>query len=214
LSQVKQNIRIRFSKRGDIRFISHHDLMRVFERALRRARLPLAMSEGFNPRPRMSFPAALSVGQAGLNEVADVGLSRWLPPQQFRARFQCELPEGVRVLSAETTGPNPSRRPGEVSYRVPLLPGHGLSEQRVHELLARDHAVVSRSRKGGDKQIDVRSYLKALRYEGGALRMLISWGEDGTARAEEVLEALGCEEGVDYLQGAIERTHVNLCSPR
>ena len=83
-SQVKQNIRIRFSKQGDIRFISHHDLMRLFERALRRAQLPVATSEGFHPRPRISLPMPLSVGFTGHSEVADVGLREWMRPEELR----------------------------------------------------------------------------------------------------------------------------------
>jgi len=210
LSQVKQNIRIRFSEEGDIRFISHHDLMRLFERALRRAALPLAMSEGFNPRPRMSFPAALSVGHTGRNEVADFGLAEWIRPEEFAARLAPELPDGVSVLSVEITGPHPTRQPKEVSYLVPLLPDHRVTEQTIHELLAKEQATVTRLRKGQEGRIEIRRFVKALRLEGDSVRMLLAWGDGGTAKPEEVLEALGCQEGVDYAQSAIERTHVNL----
>ena len=70
-----QRIRTRFRKTGELKAISHLDLMRTFERALRRTGLPLRMSEGFNPRPRLSFPAALPVGIEGLNEIMEFDLT-------------------------------------------------------------------------------------------------------------------------------------------
>lgn len=210
MSQVKQNIRIRFSKQGDVRFTSHHDLMRLFERALRRAELPVAMSEGYNPRPRISFPMALSVGVSGRNEVADVGLRQWMKPEQFRSRLQAEFPEGIQISSVQITAPKPDRRPRELSYRVPLLPGHTLTEDRIRSLLAKDEAVVTRRREGRAKDVEIRQFVKTIRLNGDAVEMLLRYTENGTARPQEVLEALGCQEDIDYLKGNIERTHVSL----
>jgi len=212
LSQVKQVIRIRFSKRGDIRFISHHDLMRLFERALRRAGLPVAMSEGHNPRPRVSFPMALSVGFSGCNEVADIGLREWVRPAQLHARLQAEFPPGIEISSAEATAAHPNRQPRELVYRVPMLPGHCLTEAKVQGFLAEQSMTVQRTRAGEVKQVAVRQYVKALRIDGDCVQMRLRCTESGTARPEEVMQALGCREGVDYSKGQIERTHVDLSS--
>ncbi|HBO42708.1 MAG TPA: hypothetical protein DD670_01970 [Planctomycetaceae bacterium] len=65
---VRQRVRIRFSKQGDLRLIGHRDLVRVMERLFRRAELPLGMSQGFHPKPRMSFPTALALGIGGLTK--------------------------------------------------------------------------------------------------------------------------------------------------
>ncbi len=212
MPQVKQNIRIRFSKRGDVRYISHHDLMRLFERALRRADLPVAMSEGHNPRPRLSFPMALSVGLSGLNEVADVGLREWLRPAELRDRLQAQLPDGISILSVEITEAHPSRQPTELVYRVPLLPGHSLTQERVKQFLASREATVRRVREADAKEVEVRGFVKAVRFDGESVMMLLRCTETGTARPEEVMEALGCREGADYEKGRIERTHVDLSS--
>jgi radical SAM-linked protein len=214
LSEVKQNIRIRFSKRGDIRFISHHDLMRLFQRAVRRAGLPVAISEGYNPRPRLSFPMALSVGFAGLNEVADLGLSEWTRPTEVRRRLEAELPPGIEIVSLEVTRTHPKRQPQELAYRAPLLPGHGLTENRLQEFMAADSITVERRRKEGVKEVDVRRFTRALRLNGRSLTMLLDYTQDGTARPEEVLEALGCREGHDYRLSEIERTRVGVPASR
>jgi radical SAM-linked protein len=214
LSQVKQNIRIRFSKQGDIRFISHHDLMRLFERALRRADLPVAMSEGYNPRPRISFPMALSVGLSGRNEVADVGLAHWTRPVEFRTRLQAELPRDIAIASVQITRTRPGRQPRELAYRIPLLPGHSLAQDRLQELLAADQVTVSRPHKDGARDVEVRQFVKGVRLEGQSVQMLLRYTDSGTARPEEIMEALGCRQGTDYRKSDIERTHVNLVSPR
>jgi radical SAM-linked protein len=186
--------------------------MRVFERALRRAALPVAMSEGYNPRPRISIPAPLSVGLHGRNEVVDIGLHQWIRPQEFGAQLQAELPDGIAIRSVQITATHPDRQPTSLSYRVQLLPGHCLNGERIDALLARREAVVERERKDAVKAVDVRRFIAALRLEGDALLMLLTVTSEGTARPEEVLEALGCREGLDYLAGEIERTHVSLSS--
>ncbi|NLW51612.1 MAG: DUF2344 domain-containing protein [Candidatus Brocadiaceae bacterium] len=210
MSQVRQNVRIRFCKQGEVRFISHHDLMRVFERALRRTRLPFATSEGHNPRPRLSFPMALSVGHTGRNEVLDVGLREWTRPDEVKERLQAELPEGIGILSAQAAPVNANREPRELAYRVPLLPTHTVTEAGVQALLDSDRAVVRRVRERSVREVEVRQFIKALRLGGDSLEMLIRYTPEGTARPEEVLELLGCRPDVDYRKSAIERTNVSL----
>lgn len=214
MSQVKENVRIRFSKQGDVRFISHHDLMRVFERALRRAELPFAASEGYNPRPRLSFPIPLSVGHTGHSEVVDVGLREWIRPDKVRHQLQAELPEGIGIVSVEIMRLNPNRRPRELAYRIPLLPSHSLAHEEVRSVLESESVLVQRVRHGKAKSVEVRRFIKAIRLDGGSVRMLLRFTDEGTARPEEVMHALGCRPGLDYRKSAIERTNVNLAPLR
>ena len=213
MSEVKQFFRLRFSKEADLRFISHHDLMRLFERALRRARLPVAMSQGFNPRPRISLPASLSVGISGHSEVLDFELAEWVRPDEVRRRFAAQLPDGIELKSVQNLPSKPDRRPRQHSYRIPLLEAHPVTEESVRELLAAERLPVRRRRKDKVKELDIRPFIERIRCEDGAVRLLLRMTEQGTARPEEVLQALGCEPGVHYLRGAIQRTHVNLSSP-
>ena len=87
-------------------------------------------------------------------------------------------------------------------------------EERIQALLASESACVTRTRKKDVKEVDVRQFLKAIRLEGDTLHMLLSCTDEGTARPEEVLEVLGCQEGRDYAKGLIERTHVSLSPSR
>src|SRR5438128_7836988 len=83
----RDKLRIRFRKLGDLRLISHHDLMRCFERMLRRAALPFRSTEGFNPKPRMAFALSLALGIEGLDEVVELELQEELPLEEIQERL-------------------------------------------------------------------------------------------------------------------------------
>src|SRR5918912_3427909 len=93
-------LRIRFRKGGDLRLISHHDLMRCFERMLRRAALPFHSTAGFNPKPRLVFALPLPLGVVGCQEVAELELDAVLPPEEVCARLARQAPPGLEILTA------------------------------------------------------------------------------------------------------------------
>jgi radical SAM-linked protein len=86
-----------FAKKGSMRFISHLDLMRLFMRALRRAGLPLKMTEGFSPHPKLSIKRALKLGIESDNEEATIALKEQISPEEFRERLEKQLPEGIFI---------------------------------------------------------------------------------------------------------------------
>ena len=100
IASVKK-IKATFSKTGDMRFISHLDLMRLFQRAVRRAGLPVAMTKGFSPHLRISITRALKLGVASTGEEAIFHIDGQIRPQEFADGMNAKMPEGVKVLSAE-----------------------------------------------------------------------------------------------------------------
>jgi radical SAM-linked protein len=90
-----------FSKTGMMRYISHLDLMRLFMRSLRRADLPLKITQGFNPHPKLSIKRALKLGVQSDNEEATVALKELIKPEDFKDRLQKQLPEGIQIKSVE-----------------------------------------------------------------------------------------------------------------
>jgi radical SAM-linked protein len=86
-----------FSKKGAMKYISHLDLMRLFMRAMRRADLPLKMTEGFSPHPKLSIRRALKLGIESDNEEAVVVLREQISPEEFKDRLQKQLPEGIEI---------------------------------------------------------------------------------------------------------------------
>ena len=90
-------ISFKFSKKKDMKFISHLDLMRLFTRAMRRAELPLKMTQGFSPHPKFSIKRALKLGVESDNEEATIVLKEFVRPLDFQERLQRQLPEGISI---------------------------------------------------------------------------------------------------------------------
>jgi radical SAM-linked protein len=86
-----------FSKKGQMKYISHLDLMRLFMRALRRADLPIKITEGFSPHPKLSIKRALKLGLESDNEEATIILKEIIGPEEFKERLQRQLPEGIFI---------------------------------------------------------------------------------------------------------------------
>jgi radical SAM-linked protein len=193
-------LRIAFTKGEEIKYISHLDLMRLWERTLRRARVPLAYSRGFNPRPKIAFAAPLPVGFTSRGEVMDVVLERRMSPYKFAKGLAPHLPPGLEVLSVEEVYPKLPSLQSQVrsaEYRV-TVSWDGSQEEvegKLHELLTTESLL--RQRRG--KDYDLRPLIEALWVErkgadGWVLGMRLRAGDQGTGRPDEVLDALGLAE--------------------
>jgi len=189
----RQRLRVRFDKKGLLRFISHRDLMRLFERALRRAALPLAMTQGYNPHPRISFPMALGTGIAGEDEVMEFELQEWLPATAVRESLALQLPPGITLREVRAVRPGGGSTVTGISYRVRFLQEPSLTKERVRALLQQRSIPVRRRRKGADKDVDIRPFLKDLRLDGDVLTMDCCVDQGSTTRPEEVLQSLGVD---------------------
>ncbi|MBI5143653.1 MAG: DUF2344 domain-containing protein [Candidatus Omnitrophica bacterium] len=98
---MSRKLKIIFSKSGDMRFISHLDLMRLFQRASRRACLPVTITKGFSPHLKISITKALKLGVESFNEEAFIYMDKRMDPEEFRRDMNGKLPDGVRVKKAE-----------------------------------------------------------------------------------------------------------------
>ncbi len=172
-------LRIRFAKLGKVRWTSHRDVARMWERAFRRARLPLAYSQGFSPRPRVSFGLALPTGHESLAEYLDVELdgrcTEDLPG--LAGRLSAALPGGVDVLVAALVDPETPSLQEEVtscSWEWTAVDRDGAAldpgemGERCSELLAGASLVLARWRKGREVTDDVREVVVDLQVVGPA----------------------------------------------
>ena len=94
-------LEILFCKKGILRYISHLDIVRLFQRAVRRAGLSVAMSQGFSPYYRISFGNALKLGVESEGEKAEFSLEKWIEPEEFKSRLNEKLPEGIKVVKCK-----------------------------------------------------------------------------------------------------------------
>ncbi len=205
---VRQRVRIRFRKEGELRLIGHRDLARSMERWFRRAGLRLGMSQGFHPKPRMSFPAALAVGIEGWDEVMELELAQSYTAEEIERRLALHSLPGL-VLSIVQVLP-PAAKKAQVrsfSYQIPV-PGPRRAD--VADCAGRLMAAASwpMQRVGKNTFVDLREALEELTLQGGLLKMRLS-SREGGAGPRDVLAAL---ELADLeLQGSyLTRTQVEL----
>ena len=205
-------VRLRFAKRGALRLVSHHDLMRCLERMLRRAALPVAHTKGFNPRPKATFALALALGIEGRREVLDLELDEPMEPEEVLLRLRAEAPPGFDFFAAEAIGPGRAARVEAASYRL-AIPEDRRDEARgaVADLLSLASRPYTRHRPDRTVELDLRPFvLGAGLDDDGVLELRLKVSSDGSARPEEVIDALGLRDLT--ARGAILcRDDVELC---
>ena len=199
-------IRIRFAKKGDKKYLSHHDLMRFFERAIRRAGLPVRMSRGYNPRPKFSIAAALGVGIAAENEILDIEFDERLSPEVVRNRLADRMPPGIEINQAEAL-PRKGARVSAAWYEV-TMPGKAeITSQAIDTLLEQDEVYVERTAKDRDvRRINIRPHILEIQKRGSTLRLHLAISANGAARPEEVIAVLAGSNPIDFRELEIVRT--------
>lgn len=196
-------VRLRFAKRGDLRLVSHHDLMRCFERMFRRAGLPVALSQGFNPRPKMSFPLALGLGIEGRRECFELELDEPLGPSALLEGLRATAPAGLEFLEAEAVGPGRCARAVAAHYELDVPAEHREpAERTLARFLASTSWPYVRRRPDKDREADLRpDVLEAGLTPSGRLAFRMRIAPEGSARPEEFVDALGLRPLLD--EGAV-----------
>jgi radical SAM-linked protein len=190
---IQQKVEIRFEKGEAIRFISHHDLMRALMRAVRRANLPVRLTEGFNPRPRIVFPVALEAGVASLDEAAEIEFTQCLATQEVFTRLSSALPPGIQLKAVKAL---PPRRAGQIPlrilYRLHLVEaGITLAQSQLDGLLEAPALPFERPREKHLQKVDLRPALLALSLEpAGDLLAEVRPSPKGSVRPLELLSLM------------------------
>ncbi|MEP6597963.1 MAG: TIGR03936 family radical SAM-associated protein [Actinomycetota bacterium] len=154
---VVQRVRLRYAKRGRLRFTSHRDFARAFERALRRAEIPMAYSAGFTPHPKISYVGATPTGVASEAEYLEIGLATELDLQVLRAGLNRAMPDGLDILEAVLAGPGSlAERMQASTWRIELDLGVDAVQDALTAFLAAGVVTVERLTKDGRRMIDAR----------------------------------------------------------
>jgi radical SAM-linked protein len=206
-------IRITFAKQGPLRYTGHLDLHKLWERAARRAQLPLAYSHGFHPQPKMNIAAALPLGFSSRCEVMDMRLEHEIQLEGVREKLQQTLPAGIQVLNVENAderAPALQTQVASAEYQVTLT---GLIDrsklQRKIDSVMESESII-RERRG--KKYDLRPLIEELALtpaplpdgSGEKILMRLAAREGATGRPEEVLDTLG----IAFEETRIERTNL------
>ena len=194
---VVQRLRIRYAKRGRLRFSSHRDFQRAFERAVRRAGVPVAFSAGFSPHPRISYANAAPTGIGSEAEYLEIALTRACDAERVRAVLDSALPPDLDIIEViEARTPDFADRLEASVWRIELFDLHADDVRAaVAALLARESAEVTRLTKQGLRTFDVRHAMLDLREESSseancAILRLVVRHTTPAVRPDDVLQAL------------------------
>jgi radical SAM-linked protein len=199
-------IRITFVKQGALRYTGHLDLHKLWERAARRAELPLAYSQGFHPQPKMNMAAALPLGFSSRCEVMDMRLEQDIPLENLPARLNTTLPSGLQVVEVEQVDERLPALQTQVlaaEYEITLtetVDGSEL-ERKIDSVM--ESGSIIRERRG--KTYDLRPLVEEISLiPDGKIFMKLAAREGATGRPEEVLDVLG----IAFEGTRIERTRL------
>ena len=158
VAPVVQRIRIRFARRGRLRFSSHRDFQRALERAIRRAGVPIAFSAGFSPHPKISYANSAPTGAASEAEYAEIGLTAAVEPEQVRVALDAALPPGLDVIDAvEATSSDFAQRLEASRWRIELPDVDPTDLQQARDAFwAAETIEVERMAKNGLRRFDAR----------------------------------------------------------
>ncbi|MEX0781243.1 MAG: TIGR03936 family radical SAM-associated protein [Dehalococcoidia bacterium] len=213
---AQQRFRVWFRKGERVRYISHLDVLRFWERAIRRAELPLAYSQGFTPHPKIGFAGPLPLGFVGERELMDVTLDERVAVADFHARIAEQTSEDLELVDVvevplSSMAPQASVAWGE--YRVDLVDVPAAAADAVQDFMAKTDFPWSEEKKEKTRTYNLREMvatMTAAPCEGGTtLTMRLRAGQEMTGRPEQILAAIF--PGAEY--GVITRTSILLDEP-
>ena len=201
-----QRLRVRYAKRGRLRFTSHRDFSRAFERAIVRARVPMAYSSGFNPHPRISYAGASPTGAASEAEYLEIGLATRVDPAAVLAALDEALPDGLDVLDVVESSGGSLSDLLEASLWRTTVPGlvPSRAAQAVSDFLAAGEVLVERMTKKGMRTFDCRGAVVSMTSAARAgsddecaiLEMVLRHGTP-SVRPDDVLAGLRSSAGLE-----------------
>lgn len=206
---------VKFKVQDNMRFLSHAETLKVFQRACVRANIQIQHSQGFNPHPKMSLPLPRPVGVESDDELLCLQCS--IPNDKcalIKNQLSEQLPEGIELLSASIAEPNMPSQPNSATYIITVQPEelNGI-KARIERLLANKTLLVARSsghdrrgRPGAVKEIDVRPFLKSIKLDNNSIIVQYEISPAGSVRVDEILKLLEIEASM--LAATIKRTNV------
>jgi radical SAM-linked protein len=206
VAESLQHLRVRYAKRGRMRFASHRDIARAVERGVRKAGLPIAYSAGFTPHPKISYAGAAATGVASEAEYLELTFTSPCRPEDVRARLDAALPDGIDVVDVTERGSEPPARLEASQWQV-TLPGvpRAIAEEAMGEFLGASSVEVERLTKNGPRRMDARAAVVSMELDRRAdeagpgeceiLRMVVRHVTPAV-RPDDILAALNSVAGL------------------
>ena len=182
---LNNNYYLRYERDQRVKYVSHLDFVRMFGRALRRAHLPIAFSEGFNPHPLLTFALPLSVGYTSECEILEIVLSESVPTDEIVERLNSVLPDGVKIISAHVGKSNMKKLDIALYEIYPQKTPAG-----ILDFLLKNEILIEKKTKSGIKETDIRPDIKDIKVSLEKIEMILSAGSRAHLKPEVVIAAM------------------------
>lgn len=197
-------VRIKFTKEGPTKFVGHLDTMRYFQKALRRAELPVAFSGGYSPHMIMSFAAPLGVGTTSLGEYFDLELTEIVPTAAIEEKLNAVMVEGIRVISARAVEDGKASKAmalvAAADYLVEFREGkepEASWKEKIDGFFALPSILVTKKTKRSEREVDIRPYIYEMELRGSQVFLKLASASANYTKPELVMDTfqnwLGCE---------------------
>ncbi len=202
-------LRIKFSKHGPIRFIGHLDVMRYFQKAIRRAELDIAYSSGFSPHQIMSFAAPLGVGLESNGEYMDIEVHSIISCEDIKNRLNAFSAPGIEVTSVKILPEGAGNAMASVaaaSYTVTFREGRAPKltlEDKLPAFLAKEQILITKETKKGIREVNLKPGIYELSFTDNAFHMLVDASSAGNIKPIQIIEALLADNGESLQENAL-----------
>ena len=197
-------VRVKFAKEGAMKFIGHLDIMRYFQKAIKRAGIDVAYSEGFSPHMIMSFAAPLGVGTESLGEYFDLELVETIPTSEITRRLDKVMVEGVHVISTRQVEDGKAGKAmslvAAADYYVEFRPGKEPEiswRDKINDFLAQPEIKVMKKTKRSEKEIDIRPFIYKMEIQGDKIFMMLASASANYTKPELVTDTFFSWLGVE-----------------
>ena len=200
-------LRFYFSKEPSVKYVGHLDLIEVFDRAFRRAKMPLTFSEGFNPRPKLSIAHPLAVGISSIGEIGEIELEDKVEIADFINRMNEALPSGIRILSADYVEEKKALMALVTSAEYKIeLEGEKLSEEALKAFFEQEEIVIDKKNKKKQiVQVNVKDMILDYKIDGLNVWVKLMAGNEKTLRPDLLVNKIN---GVDDFRICREKINI------
>lgn len=213
-------LRIKFSKHGPVRFIGHLDVMRYFQKAIRRAEIDVAYSAGFSPHQIMSFAAPLGVGLESNGEYMDIEVGSITSCEDVKNRLNAVGAPGIEVTSVKILPEGAGNAMASVaaaSYTVCFREGRAPRfdiADRLPAFLEKEKILITKETKKGSREVDLKPGIYSLTWNNNSFFMLVDASSSGNIKPSQIIEAFLAENGETLQENALlvtrEDTYTNI----
>lgn len=202
-------LRIKFKKYGPIRFIGHLDVMRFFQKAIRRAGIDVTYTSGYSPHQVMTFAAPLGVGLESNGEYMDIEVNSMTSCQDIKERLNAASVQGIEIISVKILPENAGNAMASVAaaaYTVRFRPGREPScdiSGLLPAFLSREQILITKETKKGSREVDLRPGIYSLSFQENAFYMLLDASSAGNIKPGQVIEALLAQAGETLAENAL-----------